>query len=1617
MFCHAKTRKSGASRGGPLPTASQHLWSDQLVAWMQSYLQNFGLSLQKHYLEQEDENGIDRSDPQNLKKYGSKGPPAPRLLDHDDGWSGGQLHTWMIRDLPCRFRQEEVRAMLDLEFGLEGKYNFFYLPMDVRLRNKKAANRGYGFLNLKNREDSTFLKAVLHGKRLPGSESQKCCHLQPAKIQGLFANLLFYKNQFYNHDGGDPYHFTGSSACYSSSQQQLQQHHHHAMLPGANSQQHTTLTVKRKNEILFTLPAEKAVLEKAKEVEKRTRKGSTFSNCGFAPTVVTIKLPFVTSFLPRRMSRDKASGPRAGLAPQNNTTRMKAGSEEKGGAVVEGVDGFDTYNPGVVDEEEGEEEIEEIQHCGGAAGGETGFTKAGSLPTRLNYPPTVAFIPEFLLQDEGDPPSSLEDDEDVELREVIEQEKLAKKAFLLEELLKNLALNGLENLQEEDIVDVTTGNRVAPAAGGAPEVPLPTAEGDERLPSQPSSPLLGDGPPRPRGVEDLEVEDSCMGSSASVSSADSSCSAREYCGSSAAAAVLLPTSIAAPGGAGALTVQLEPPSSTSVQQQNKEKTAAQLGLLEIPGKKKRNSTGISRMPIPDQGEAAAEVALREKQKLPKVPKKFVYAHSEDEMDDACEGVGAAGRGGEKAIMSFFQNCGKNAIFAEPAGAAPPLKPGAVVGGSCIIGGAASATRGLVDRTFSSAVDTTGTGGLLVATDNGKNSARSSPTPVPVFGDAVSNSMQILGDGVVQQHPSPAAFAVGAADTSTKSKTRDHLPDDPREEEDAPLPAGGLMAEHSKNSTSEGEGDEDEHDELRPAPGSNSKSTTASSPAAVGSTSSSATPQDNCPASPPDGQGGQLALASLGAGGGTTSAALDEGDHIKLEISATGGARSTGGPLIRKPQTRREHVYCLGVGESGMEEYVKLTEIQLEELFFQPDTEKGTTTLKLDLTATLRLEVILYPLTGSGRYAIDAEKAKRTKRALEFLAITKKAACSEVDLPGPPEGGLFSAFVQRCKSLLSRPNEEEDEDGAKRNKKTKHERRSRSKKKRKTGKKEKDEDDLRGKKIKKRPDSDQAVHPLHGSYPYLHAKNELSLHEQIACAESYAGLMAVSSRPFLVYPERFFDSDVDFVKWSIGYMDTIRDHVVTEEEVSMGGSRVGGTASGGPPGPAIMEKTFPKLAADVLRDVEDPKLYAESLQRAQALQLHQYHSFGFGFGSLGTYHGGNSYNSTLERSSSAGVGGGNGNGYGKEQYGKYGTTAGGKYGKKPASGLNTPMSACSSKAGTAVAKGSSWAKPSSAMGASASAKQGEINQNKGTSTGSTYYSASATSSKNAKSTPYYSKDNHASYYGGYGTKPSHKGESWDAADGSKYYGEQGPAAAGGRSRSGSSGAEGYYNSYYHAGGSCSSSSKQDHFGSGSKGKKDHYHLQGTSYGSSHPGKDSGSWYNQQDHDASSPYYELHPPSSGEVRAGGAASDAGVGQEWSPGYDDNETYGASYGDPGLAYDYDYEDYVEHNKSSEDGTQQRLLSSSNSRWAEGGKHIGGKGKAKEYINHGYGGGDHHHEHSSSAKGGSKHGKHQVGSGKGKGVGPKGKTKNGKPAPPPPPGEKRSNREKGLSHRPVFR
>ena len=58
--------------------------------------------------------------------------------------------------------------MLDRR-GLRGRYNFFYLPIDLKrfaYRGKKTnANKGYAFINLRDPEDSDLLHELLHERQ------------------------------------------------------------------------------------------------------------------------------------------------------------------------------------------------------------------------------------------------------------------------------------------------------------------------------------------------------------------------------------------------------------------------------------------------------------------------------------------------------------------------------------------------------------------------------------------------------------------------------------------------------------------------------------------------------------------------------------------------------------------------------------------------------------------------------------------------------------------------------------------------------------------------------------------------------------------------------------------------------------------------------------------------------------------------------------------------------------------------------------------------------------------------------------------------------------------------------------------------------------------------------------------------------------------------------------------------------------------------------------------------------------------------------------------------------------------------------------------------------------
>merc|ERR1719238_1068844 len=94
----------------------------------------------------------------------------------------------MLKNIPCRKSQEEVMLHIDHK-GLGSRYDFFYLPRDVKF----SANLGYAFINFLTPEDASKFQAELKEYRFPGSGSSKACIVVPAHVQGLMNNLSAFK--------------------------------------------------------------------------------------------------------------------------------------------------------------------------------------------------------------------------------------------------------------------------------------------------------------------------------------------------------------------------------------------------------------------------------------------------------------------------------------------------------------------------------------------------------------------------------------------------------------------------------------------------------------------------------------------------------------------------------------------------------------------------------------------------------------------------------------------------------------------------------------------------------------------------------------------------------------------------------------------------------------------------------------------------------------------------------------------------------------------------------------------------------------------------------------------------------------------------------------------------------------------------------------------------------------------------------------------------------------------------------------------------------------------------------------------------------------------------------
>ena len=78
------------------------------------------------------------------------------------------LHTVMIKNIPCRCSAEEVLRAVD-SLGFAGTYDFFYLPMNRR--HKQGI--GYGFINFIELGTAVRFKDAIWGYRFPRAKEHQ----------------------------------------------------------------------------------------------------------------------------------------------------------------------------------------------------------------------------------------------------------------------------------------------------------------------------------------------------------------------------------------------------------------------------------------------------------------------------------------------------------------------------------------------------------------------------------------------------------------------------------------------------------------------------------------------------------------------------------------------------------------------------------------------------------------------------------------------------------------------------------------------------------------------------------------------------------------------------------------------------------------------------------------------------------------------------------------------------------------------------------------------------------------------------------------------------------------------------------------------------------------------------------------------------------------------------------------------------------------------------------------------------------------------------------------------------------------------------------------------------
>lgn len=134
------------------------------------------------------------------RRRGSTATASKRVISDEEAASC-QFTTVMIRNLPNDYDRERLEHLL-IDQGLQGRFDFCYLPIDFR----RKSGLGYAFVNFLTHEDATAARERLedfNSWEIAGSQKVcKVCWAEP-EFQGLASNVARYRNSPLMHEAVD----------------------------------------------------------------------------------------------------------------------------------------------------------------------------------------------------------------------------------------------------------------------------------------------------------------------------------------------------------------------------------------------------------------------------------------------------------------------------------------------------------------------------------------------------------------------------------------------------------------------------------------------------------------------------------------------------------------------------------------------------------------------------------------------------------------------------------------------------------------------------------------------------------------------------------------------------------------------------------------------------------------------------------------------------------------------------------------------------------------------------------------------------------------------------------------------------------------------------------------------------------------------------------------------------------------------------------------------------------------------------------------------------------------------------------------------------------------------